>query len=54
MAMQVLIQDTFNIEMELVSPVFHMRNAAEVAIWNFKVHFLSILAGVADDFPNNL
>jgi hypothetical protein len=26
----------------------------EVAIRNFKSHFLSILAGVADDFPQNL
>eukprot|EP00804_Cyclotella_cryptica_P014189 CCRYP_005610-RA/>CCRYP_005610-RA protein AED:0.40 eAED:0.40 QI:0/0/0/1/0/0/3/0/300 len=32
----------------------HRRNAAEVAIHNFKSHFLSILAGVADDFPMKL
>ena len=27
---------------------------AEVAIRNFKAHFLSILAGTADDFPMQL
>ena len=32
----------------------YRRNAAEVAIRNFKNHFLSILAGVADDFPLSL
>jgi hypothetical protein len=40
--------------MELVPPGCHQRNAAEVAIRNFKSHFLSVLAGVADDFPQNL
>eukprot|EP00804_Cyclotella_cryptica_P028482 CCRYP_020573-RA/>CCRYP_020573-RA protein AED:0.34 eAED:0.34 QI:0/0/0/1/1/1/3/0/453 len=39
---------------ELVPPGCHRRNAAEVAIRNFKSHFLSILAGVADDFPLKL
>ncbi len=38
-------------EYELVPPGCHQCNAAEVAIRNFKAHFLSILAGVADDFP---
>ena len=32
-------------------PGCHRRNAAEVAIRNFKAHFLSILAGTAEDFP---
>jgi len=40
--------------MELVPPGCHQRNAAEVAIHNFKAHFLSVLAGVADDFPPSL
>jgi hypothetical protein len=40
--------------MELVPPGCHRQNAAEVAIHNFKSHFLSILAGVADYFPQNL
>jgi hypothetical protein len=48
------IHDTCNINMELVPPGCHRRNAAEIAIRNFKSHFLSVLAGVADDFPQNL
>jgi hypothetical protein len=40
--------------MELVPPGCHRQNAVEVAIRNFKSHFLSLLAGVADDFPQNL
>jgi len=40
--------------MELVPPGCHQRNAAEVAIRNFKAHFLSILAGVAEHFPPSL
>jgi hypothetical protein len=40
--------------MELVPPGCHRQNAAEIAICNFKLHFLSVLAGVADDFPQNL
>jgi hypothetical protein len=37
-----------------VPPGCHRHNAAEVAIHNFKAHFLSILAGVADNFPSNI
>ncbi len=48
------IQVTCKLVMELVPPGCHRRNAAEVAIWNFKTHFLSVLAGVAEDFPENL
>ena len=48
------IRDTCKINMELVPPGCHRRNAAEVAIRNFKAHFLSVLAGVADDFPQSL
>jgi hypothetical protein len=33
---------------------FDRCNAAEVAIRNFKAHFLSVLAGVANDFPPSL
>ena len=32
----------------------HRRNAAERAIRTFKAHFISILAGVAHDFPSHL
>jgi hypothetical protein len=42
---------TCKMNMELVPPGCHRQNAAEFAICNFKSHFLSILAGVADDFP---
>ena len=38
-------------QLELVAPGCYQCNAAELAIQNFKAHFLSILAGVADDFP---
>ncbi len=45
---------TCKLDMELVPPGCHRRNAAEVAIRNFKAHFLSVLAGVADNFPPSL
>ncbi len=48
------IFDTCKMIVELVPPGCHRQNAAEVAICNFKSHFLSILAGVADDFPQQL
>ena len=53
-AMKTVIRDKYKMEMELVPPGCHRRNAAEVAIRNFKAHFLSVLAGVADDFPLTL
>jgi hypothetical protein len=48
------ICNTCKINMELVPPGCRRRNAAEVAIRNFKAHFLSVLAGVADNFPPSL
>eukprot|EP00804_Cyclotella_cryptica_P020074 CCRYP_014880-RH/>CCRYP_014880-RH protein AED:0.12 eAED:0.12 QI:0/-1/0/1/-1/1/1/0/1096 len=48
------IRDTYKFEVELVPPGCHRRNAAEVAIRNFKSHFLSVLAGVAPTFPPSL
>ncbi|KAL7502426.1 hypothetical protein ACHAXN_000718 [Cyclotella atomus] len=48
------IRDQYKFTLELVPPGCHRRNAAEVAIRNFKAHFLSVLAGTADNFPNNL
>ncbi len=48
------ICDTCKLDMELVPPGCHRRNIAKVAIHNFKAHFLSVLAGVADNFPPNL
>ena len=38
-------------KLELVPPVCHRCNAAEVAIRNFKAHFLSVLAGTATSSP---
>ncbi|KAL7480308.1 hypothetical protein ACHAW6_006006 [Cyclotella cf. meneghiniana] len=52
--MKALITDTYKMSYELVPPGCHRRNAAEVAIRNFKAHFLSILAGAAPDFPMKL
>jgi hypothetical protein len=48
------IRQQYKFAMELVPPGCHRRNAAEVAIRNFKAHFLSILAGTADNFPPSL
>jgi hypothetical protein len=48
------ICNTCKMNMELVPPGCHRQNATEVAICNFKSHFLSVLAGVADDFPQTL
>ncbi len=48
------IRDTCKFNMELVTPGCPQRNAAEVAIRNFKAHFLSVLAGIANNFPPNL
>ena len=52
--MRDIIRDEYSMEMELVPPGCHWRNAAEVVIRNFKAHFLSVLAGTADDFPPSL
>ncbi len=48
------ICDTCKFDMELVPPGCHRRNTAKVAICNFKAHFLSVLAGVANDFLPSL
>jgi hypothetical protein len=48
------ICNTCKMNMELVPPGCHWQNMAEVAICNFKSHFLGVLAGIADDFPQNL
>ena len=42
------------VKLELVPPGCHRCNAADVAIHNFKAHFLSILAGVANNFHLSL
>ena len=48
------IRDECKVKLELVPPGCHRCNAAEVAIRNFKLHFLRVLAGVADNFPPSL
>ena len=48
------IRNTHRFNMELVPLGCHRRNAAEVAICNFKAHFLSVLTWVFDDFPPSL
>jgi hypothetical protein len=48
------IRDMCKLDMELMPPGCHRRNTAKVAIRNFKAHFLSILADVANNFPPNL
>ena len=53
-AMKTIIRDEYKMEMELVPPGCHRRNAAEVAIRNFKAHFLSVLAGKEEGFSPSL
>ncbi len=50
------IRDMCKLDKELVPPKCHSCNAAKVAIpiCNFKAHFLSVLAGVADEFSPKL
>ncbi len=48
------IRDMCKLDIELVPPGCHRHNAAKVAIHNFKAHFLSVLARVANNFPPNL
>ena len=53
-AMKNIIRDEYKIEMELVPPGFYHCNASEVVIRNFKAHFLSLLAGIAEGLPPSL
>ena len=46
-----IIKDKWNTKYQLVPSQIYRQNSAERAIRTFKAHFLSILAGVADDFP---
>ena len=45
-----IIQDKYKMQTELVPPGTHRRNREELAIRNFKEHFLSVLAVTAQDF----
>ena len=53
-AMKTIISNEYKMKLELVPPGCHIRNAAELAIRNFKFHFLSVLKGTADSFPQTL
>ena len=53
-AMKTVIRDEYKMKLELVPPCCNGRNAAEVAILNFKAHFLSVFAGKATSFPPTL
>ena len=48
------IKKKWNANYQVVPPNTRRSNAAERAIRTFKAHFLSILVGVAPDFPRNL
>ena len=53
-SLKTIIQEKYKIQLDLVPPGTHRRNAAELAIRNFKAHFLSVLSGTAQDFPPSL
>ena len=50
-AMKTIIRDEYRMDMEFAPPGYHRRNAAEVAIRNFKAYFFSVLAGTAGNSP---
>ena len=52
--MKNIFHNEYKMKMELVPPGCHRCNAAEVAIRNFKTHFLSVLVGIAEGFPSYL
>ena len=52
--MKTIICDEYKMKLELVPPGCHRRNAAEVAIRNFKAHLISVLAGKATKYPPDL
>ena len=49
-----IMTNKWKVKYQLVPPDMHRRNAAERAIRTFKAHFISILAGVDQDFPSHL
>ena len=53
-AYKLAITKKWGCNFQLVPPDVHHRNVAERALRTFKAHFLSILAGVSDLFPNYL
>ena len=53
-AMKDVIHNEYQMEMKLVPLGCHWRNAAEVAIRNFKAHSINVLAETAEDFSLSL
>ena len=53
-AYKLQIEEKWVAKFQLVPPDVHRRNISERAIRTFKAHFLYILAGVSDAFPNFL
>ena len=49
-AMKACIKEN-GMDYKLVPPGQHRQNQAEQAIQTFKAHFISILAGINDEFP---
>ena len=49
-----IITTKWEVSFQLVPPNMHWRNAAARVIRAFKAHFLAILVGVADDYPQIL
>ena len=49
-----VIKNKWNINYQLVFPKTHRNNTVERDIHTFKAHFISIISGVAPDFPQNL
>ena len=48
------IEEKWGAKFQLVPPDVHPRNITKRAIRTFKAHFLAILAGISDSFPNYL
>ena len=53
-AIKTIICDEYKMKLELGPSGCHFRNAADVAIRNFKAHFLSVLTGTAEGLPPSL
>ena len=47
------MRDIWEVYYQLVPPNLHRQNAAKRSICTFKAHFLPILTGIAEDFPQN-
>ena len=52
--MKLHINEKYKFQLQMVPLGSHQHNAAKVAIRNFKAHFISVLAGMADSLPLHL